>query len=137
MNTNMDNKDSKDSKDNDNNKLQQQATTAAQICHAPSTTTVHRVYEVLSADLARYTNNTPGTWTFSEELNFRNDSGYDDVQSLFLRAAASIERAFGINRGHQAPGRFQLGTDTCPLFSTKNRLRITVELIRPDADTVS
>lgn len=83
----------------------------------------------VSPDLARASYSDPEKWVFSEQLNFRNDSGYD-MRTLWQRAAASIERAFGQNQGRLVDGR--LTPDQYPVFKPGNKLRITVELVTDD-----
>lgn len=89
------------------------------------------IYETITDDLKRYSHSTADHWLFSEELNFRSDSGYETVENIYLRAKACLERAFATNKLRKAEGH--LTENTLPPFSVNNKLRITVELIGEDA----
>lgn len=78
--------------------------------------------EQITQDLTRRQTQT----LFQEEINFRCDSGYD-LQTLYLRALASCQRAFKHGSSSKSGVGFEL--ENLPLFSPGNKLRITIEVI--------
>ena len=69
---------------------------------------------------------TDSTWI--EELGFIEDSGYE-LSTIYARALASVQRAF--KQGNRVDNVVGFSPSSLPPFSTKNKLRITVEILTP------
>lgn len=79
----------------------------------------------ITPDLARL-ESTEGGYTFHEEINFRNDSGYE-LHAMIGRARAVVDRAFR-STGSIDP-TIGITHDKLPPFRSSNKLVVIVKVV--------